>query len=112
MTVGVSVILPTFNRTHSLAAAISSVLNQSYKDLELLVVDDGSSEDVEAVVRDFDDGRVKYIRREKNGGAAIRAWVKLKVITLPFRTAMIFGCPISSKGSWRYSRQSRVMWGW
>jgi glycosyltransferase involved in cell wall biosynthesis len=66
----VSVILPTFNRACSLSAAIMSVLTQSYQDLELIVVDDGSSEDVEGLVRCIRDPRVTYIRRHVNGGAA------------------------------------------
>lgn len=65
----VSVILPTYNRTHSLVAAITSVLTQSYRDLELIVVDDGSSEDVEGLVRGIADSRLRYVRRPRNGGA-------------------------------------------
>lgn len=70
MPANVSVILPTFNRTRSLAAAMSSVLTQSYRDLELIVVDDCSTEDVEALVRSFPDERIVYARRARNGGAA------------------------------------------
>lgn len=70
MNANVSVILPTFNRVCSLSAAMTSVLAQSYSDLELIVVDDGSSEDVEGLVRGIRDARVKYIRRHVNGGAA------------------------------------------
>lgn len=66
----ISVILPTYNRTTTLAAAMTSVLGQSYGDLELIVVDDASSDDVEAVVTGFSDARIRYIRRGKNGGAA------------------------------------------
>lgn len=65
----ISVILPTYNRTGTLGAAMTSVLAQSYRDLELIVVDDASSDDVAAVVRGFADARVRYIRRERNGGA-------------------------------------------
>ncbi|WP_082519990.1 glycosyltransferase family 2 protein [Rhizobium sp. Root1220] len=65
----VSVILPTFNRSHSLVAAINSVLIQSHKTLELIVVDDASSEDIESVVRGVGDSRVSYVRRPQNGGA-------------------------------------------
>ena len=70
MSVRVSVILPTYNRTGSLTRSCESVLSQSFRDLELLVVDDASTEDVEGVVRRLGDDRVRYIRREKNGGAA------------------------------------------
>jgi glycosyltransferase involved in cell wall biosynthesis len=69
MNANVSVILPTFNRTRSLRAAMISVLSQSYDDLELIVVDDASFENVEELVASIGDERVRYIRREKNGGA-------------------------------------------
>lgn len=70
MNANVSVILPTFNRTRSLAAAMMSVLTQSYEDFELIVVDDASTEDVEGLVRGIQDPRIRYIRRTANGGAA------------------------------------------
>lgn len=70
MSVEVSVILPTYNRTRTLPAAIASVLSQSYTDFELIVVDDASQEDVESLVKGIDDPRIRYIRRSENGGAA------------------------------------------
>lgn len=70
MHVTVSVILPTFNRSRSLPAAISSVLTQSVRDLELIVVDDASSEDIGGLVRAVGDQRLRYVRRMENGGAA------------------------------------------
>ncbi|MDQ0322171.1 glycosyltransferase involved in cell wall biosynthesis [Pararhizobium capsulatum DSM 1112] len=70
MNAEVSVILPTYNRTRSLGAAVASVLSQSYTDFELIVVDDGSREDVEGLVTSIDDPRIRYVRRPKNGGAA------------------------------------------
>lgn len=70
MDADVSVILPTFNRTRSLTAAVMSVLTQSYRNLELIVVDDGSTEDVEGLLRQIEDKRLRYIRRPRNGGAA------------------------------------------
>jgi glycosyltransferase involved in cell wall biosynthesis len=69
-TVMVSVILPTYNRSYSLPDAINSVLTQSCRDLELIVVDDCSTEDIESLVRAFGDSRVRYIKRARNGGAA------------------------------------------
>ncbi len=65
----VSVILPIYNRGHLIKRAIVSVLNQSLRDLELIVVDDGSTEEIEKIVTSFDDGRIKYIRHEANRGA-------------------------------------------
>lgn len=70
MSAKVSVILPTFNRAGSLALASQSVLNQSFRDLELIIVDDASGEDIAAVAEALGDPRVRYVRRETNGGAS------------------------------------------
>lgn len=66
----VSVILPTYNRSSLLPASCESVLTQSYKSLELIVVDDGSTEDVRSVVEALADPRLVYVRRDQNGGAS------------------------------------------
>ncbi len=65
----VSVVIPTYNRAHVISAAIKSVLEQSFRDLEVIVVDDASTDGTEGVVRSLDDGRVRYIRHEENKGA-------------------------------------------
>jgi glycosyltransferase involved in cell wall biosynthesis len=61
----VSVIIPTYNRAHSLGRAIRSVLNQTYQDFELIVVDDGSSDNTDELVKSFDDVRIRYIKHKK-----------------------------------------------
>lgn len=67
----VSVILPTHNRAGLLGRAIRSVLAQSYSNLELIVVDDASTDDTSGVVRSLTgDSRLKYIRLEQNRRAA------------------------------------------
>jgi len=67
----VSIVLPTYNGTRYLAQAIESCLAQSFRDVELIVVDDGSRPDVRAVVEPYlSDSRVKYVRHEKNAGVA------------------------------------------
>lgn len=69
----VSVIIPTYNRAYLIGRAIQSVLNQTYQDFEIIVVDDGSTDNTEEIVRSFKNKRIKYIRHEKNkGGAAAR----------------------------------------
>jgi len=71
----VSVIIPTYNRAHLIGRAIQSILNQTYQDFEVIVVDDGSIDSTEEVIKEFQehDKRIKYIRHEKNrGGAAAR----------------------------------------
>lgn len=66
----VSVIIPTFNRQSTLDRAISSVLNQTYNNLECLIVDDCSTDATKELVESFDDKRVKYFRNDKNLGVS------------------------------------------
>jgi glycosyltransferase involved in cell wall biosynthesis len=66
----VSVIIPTYNRAHLIRRAIQSVLNQTYQDFEIIVVDDGSTDNTEEVVKSFNDARISYIRHENNKGEA------------------------------------------
>jgi glycosyltransferase involved in cell wall biosynthesis len=69
----VSVVIPTHNRASLLKRAIDSVRNQTYKNLEIIVVDDASSDDTPSVVRGILDDRLQYLRHERNrGGAATR----------------------------------------
>jgi glycosyltransferase involved in cell wall biosynthesis len=66
----VSVVLPTFNRAYVLGRAVESVLSQTYRDLELVVVDDGSTDNTAQVIESFQDRRIQYVRHEHNQGAA------------------------------------------
>jgi glycosyltransferase involved in cell wall biosynthesis len=65
----VSVIIPTFNRARHIGRAIKSALAQTFCDWELIVVDDGSTDDTEDVVHSFNDPRIRLIRHDKNYGA-------------------------------------------
>ena len=64
----VSIIIPTYNRSHIIGRALQSVLNQTYRDFEVIVADDGSTDGTEAVVKEFNDERIRYIRHEENKG--------------------------------------------
>ena len=68
----ISVIIPTFNRSPLLLRAVKSVLNQSYSDFEIIIVDDGSTDNTEAVITPFIGPRVKYYRQINKGVAAAR----------------------------------------
>jgi len=68
----VSVIIPTYNRAHLTGDAIASVLAQTYADFELIVVDDGSTDDTEKRVREFTDPRIIYIKQENMGRSHAR----------------------------------------
>lgn len=68
----VSVIIPTYNRGHFIGDAIASVLSQDFADFELIVVDDGSTDQTEATVLQFKDARLLYIRQENQGRSNAR----------------------------------------
>lgn len=65
----VSVVTPTYNRADVLPRAIDSILNQTFADFELIVVDDGSTDNTEKVVKSYADNRIQYIQFENNRGA-------------------------------------------
>ncbi len=65
----VSVVLPTYNRASQLPRAIGSVLHQGYRSIELIVVDDASTDDTEQAVSAIRDPRLRYLRCPRNGGA-------------------------------------------
>jgi glycosyltransferase involved in cell wall biosynthesis len=64
----VSIIIPTYNREDILPRAIDSVLDQTFSDFELIIVDDGSSDGTEGVIKSYSDDRLKYIRHRTNRG--------------------------------------------
>jgi glycosyltransferase involved in cell wall biosynthesis len=66
----VSVILPTYNRAYIISRAISSALNQTHNNFELIVVDDGSTDNTAEVVKSFNDSRIIYINHARNLGIA------------------------------------------
>lgn len=67
----VSVVIPTYNRGHCIAACIDSVLAQTLGDFEIIVVDDCSSDDTAARVDAFSDPRVSYLQQPSNRGGAV-----------------------------------------
>ena len=64
----VSVVLPVFNCEKYIGAAIESIVTQTYRDFELVIVNDGSTDNTESIVRKFSDPRIIYQKNEKNSG--------------------------------------------
>ena len=71
MTPGISIIIPTYNSAAYIALAVESVLAQAYTPCELIVVDDGSTDDTEAVLAPYRD-EIRYVKQENSGSAAAR----------------------------------------
>lgn len=67
----VSIIMPSYNTASYIAESIQSVIDQTYKDWELIIVDDFSTDKTDEVVKQFSDERIKYLKNEKNSGAAV-----------------------------------------
>lgn len=67
----VSVIMPSYNTAAYIGASIRSVLAQTYENWELLIVDDCSTDQTDAMVASFSDPRIRYLKNERNSGAAV-----------------------------------------
>ena len=67
-----SVIIPVHDRAHLIARAVNSVLTQSLDDFEIIVVDDGSTDDPRSVVENIADPRIRFLRKENGGGGSAR----------------------------------------
>ena len=68
----VSVVIPTFNRASILGNAIESVLSQTYDSYEIIIVDDGSTDDTSSVVTKFNSSRINYLYQENKGRSSAR----------------------------------------
>lgn len=68
----ISVIIPTYNRAHILERSIKSILAQTFDDFELIIVDDGSTDNTRNVVESMCDIRIRYFYQENRGVSAAR----------------------------------------
>lgn len=67
-----SIILPTYNRAHLLPKAIESVMTQVFEDWELVIVDDGSTDDTKELINSYSDSRIRYIYQTNQERSAAR----------------------------------------
>lgn len=68
----VSVIISTYNRASLLTRALQSVLNQTYRDFEVIIVDDCSTDNTETVIKEYKDSRILYIHLNQNSGSSAK----------------------------------------
>ena len=67
-----SIILPTYNRAHMIGKAIESVLAQTYTNWELLIIDDGSTDNTKQVIETYTDNRIRYLYQQNAERSAAR----------------------------------------
>jgi glycosyltransferase involved in cell wall biosynthesis len=66
----VSVVMPVYNGEKTLRNSIESILNLSYKNFELIIINDGSTDSSEEIIKSFNDERIKYFKKENSGAQA------------------------------------------
>lgn len=64
-----SIIMPTYNRGKTISNAIDSIINQTYKNFEIIIIDDGSTDNTEEIIKNYSDSRLIYLKTE-NGGVS------------------------------------------
>jgi glycosyltransferase involved in cell wall biosynthesis len=84
----VTVAIPTFNRASLLREALESVLDQSLRDIEVIVSDNASTDDTESVVQSFGDSRIRYERLPRNVGSTENQSRCLRLGTAPYVAMM------------------------
>lgn len=70
--INVSIILPVFNRAHLVTEAVKSVLIQTFQGFELIIIDDGSTDNTVEIINTFDDPRIILLRQENCGRSVAR----------------------------------------
>jgi glycosyltransferase involved in cell wall biosynthesis len=70
----VSVIMPTYNRADLIGKTISSILRQGFKDYELIIIDDGSTDDTEKIINGYSSPMIRYLKKRHAGPASARKY--------------------------------------
>jgi len=64
----VSIIIPTYNREKLLVRAVESIFNQTYQNIEIIIIDDNSSDNTEAIIKELNRENIKYFKHTRNTG--------------------------------------------
>ena len=67
----VSIIIPAYNRANTIVRSVNSILNQTYSDIEVIVVDDCSEDGLKKIIEDFNEARLRYVRLNSRSGACV-----------------------------------------
>ena len=74
----ISIIIPTYNRAKLILYILKSILNQSYRNIETIIVDDNSSDNTKEKLNMINDTRIRYIKLRKNRGACFARNIGIK----------------------------------
>ena len=66
----VSIIMPAYNASAFIRAAVDSILTQTFGDFELIILNDGSTDDTQAIVESYDDERIRLVNKANSGVAS------------------------------------------
>ncbi|MBJ6137699.1 glycosyltransferase family 2 protein [Marinobacter litoralis] len=66
-----SIIVPAFNAAQYIGKTLDSILNQSFQDFEVVIIDDGSSDETASIISQYDDPRIRYFHQDNSGKPAI-----------------------------------------
>ncbi len=80
----VSVIMPAYNGGKYIAKAIESVLNQTLKDIELIIIDDGSTDNTVDIIKKYTDPRIRFFQNEKNEGISVTSNKAIQASLAPY----------------------------
>ena len=72
MDLKVSIIIPVYNSEEYIKRCLESVINQTYKNLEILIINDGSKDKSDEIIKSYKDDRIKYITQENRGLSGAR----------------------------------------
>lgn len=67
-----SVVIPVYNKEKQIGETLRSVLEQSYQNFEIIIINDGSTDDSEEVIKQFEDERIRYLKQKNKGAGAAR----------------------------------------
>ena len=77
----VSVLIPTYNRAYIVGEALESALAQTHQDLEIIVIDDGSTDNTRELVEGFRSNKIRYVRLERNRGNSVACNTGIRAAT-------------------------------
>lgn len=111
----VSIIMPSYNTAKFISKTIESVLEQTYKNWELLIVDDCSTDNTDEIVSKYDDDRIIYLKNKKNSGAAVsrnKALKNAKGKWIAFLDSDDLWYPTKLEEQIKYMKKNKYSFSW